>query len=560
MSPTMASTTLLLAHLALAAAAAAAFVGPRATTLTNPVLWQDHPDLDVFRINSTFYYSSSSFHHSPGAPLLTSPDLARWTPISHSVPSLAPFGTQFTLPPPSTRAYVKGIWASTLRYRPLSDTFYWLGCISGTGRTHVTTLSNTRAGTTPPSTWNWTSASTPPLPQCYYDAGLLVDVDDPKQPMYVAYGNPKISIAQLAVSASGALSEVKSQTVYDPGAGTTLEGARLYRVNGTYYILTTRPADAEFVLRSKSIWGPYERKALVERIKGPGGMVNAGFAHQGGMVDTQDGRWYYAAFLDSYPGGRIPVVAPLEWVDGWPRVVTDAQGRWGGGYPVPVAGVEAIGGKGDGGVGVDEFRGGRLGEEWEWNHEPERSKFKLDSAGGLVLGTVDATGDLFQARNTLTRRIVGPKSSGTFRVDVAGMKDGDRMGAALWRDKAAYIGVWKEGSAAKIVVVTGLTMAEGTWETTGKGNVVATGPTLKAGEEVWLRIEADITPAFGTSTERTATFSYSLDGKTFVKLGPAAGMTNSWRYFTGYRFAVFNHATKALGGEVKVKSFALSLL
>lgn len=74
---------------------------------------------------------------------------------------------------------------------------------------------------------------------------------------------------------------------------------------------------------------------------------------------------------------------------------------------------------------------------------------------------------------------------------------------------------------------------------------------------MWLGVEADITPAFNTNQQRTATFSYSLDGTTFTKLGPAFSMANSWQYFTGYRYGVFNHATNKLGGEVEVKSFTM---
>lgn len=65
---------------------------PRATTYTNPVLWEDYPDLEVIRIGEVFYYTSSTFAFSPGAPVLKSYDLVNWTPVSHSVPTLN-FGT-----------------------------------------------------------------------------------------------------------------------------------------------------------------------------------------------------------------------------------------------------------------------------------------------------------------------------------------------------------------------------------------------------------------------------------------------------------------------------------
>jgi hypothetical protein len=142
------------------------------------------------------------------------------------------------------------------------------------------------------------------------------------------------------------------------------------------------------------------------------------------------------------------------------------------------------------------------------------------------------------------------------------MQDGDRAGAVLFRDRTAYIGIWIDGDAVKIVMVNGLNLSEGQWTTVGTGTVAATGPTISSDgiTEIWLRITADITPAFGSSQERTATFSHSTDGTDFTELGPAFSMSNSWRYFTGYRYGVFNHGTKELGGEVKVKSFEMQLV
>jgi beta-xylosidase len=520
----------------------------RATNFNNPVLWEDYPDLDVFRVGSVFYYSSSTFAYSPGAPVLKSYDLVNWTPVTHSVPTLN-FGSQYDLPSGTPGAYVKGIWASTLRYRKSNDKFYWYGCTGG--KTYIWTSSGTNAGANngevDASKWNWESH--PPINSCYYDNGLLIDDDDK---MYMVYGNPTIQVAQL--SADG-LSQTRTQQVFSNGD--TIEGSRMYKVNGNYYILVTRPAYAEYVLKSTSgPFGPYTQRTLVSRISGP--LANAGFSHQGGMVDTPDGKWYYVAFMDAYPGGRIPVVAPLRWTsDGWPEVVTDSQGRWASSYPMPVQTSKTV----PASTELDEFKGGKLSHHWEWNHNPDTSKFSLDQQGGLVLKTATTTGDLFAARNTLTRRIAGPKSRGTFRLDVSKMKDGDRAGAVLFRDRAAYIGVWKQGNDARIVFVDDLRLTQGSWTTASTGRTAATGPTVSNTQDVWFRVDADVTPAFGTNTERTTTFSYSVDGgQTFVKLGSAVPMTNTWQYFTGYRFGVFNFATKSLGGEVKVKSFQMSPL
>lgn len=516
-----------------------------ANTLNNPVIWQDYPDLDVFRVGDVFYYSSSTFAFSPGAPVLKSYDLANWAPVSHSVPRLN-FGPAYDLSNATNRAYVKGIWASTLQYRESTDTFYWMGCV-GDGPTYVWTASGTNAAANngEVENWNWTSRGT--LPRCYYDNGLLIDDDDT---MYMAYGKTTIEIAQLNADGTA---EVKSQAVYTSPDEVYIEGSRMYKINGTYYLWVTKPADDEYVLKSDNIWGPYERRVLVDSIEGP--LSNAGNAHQGGIVSTKDGQWYYVAFLDAYPGGRIPVVAPLTWTeDGWPEVVR-VNNEWGKTYPIPVHTNKTVPAT----TGLDLFEGPSLSEEWEWNHNPDDNAWSFD--GGLQLQTATTTDDLFSARNTLTRRIPGPRSAGTFRIDISGLQDGDRTGAVLFRDIAAYIGVHKSGNSTSLVTVDKLNLGAN-WVTTSTGVVAATGPTLAADTtEVWLRIEPDITPAFSnTNAVRTTTFWYSLDGESFTQLGEPFEMTNTWQFFTGYRFGVFNFATKALGGHVTVKSFDLKMI
>ena len=517
----------------------------RAETFENPVIWQDYPDLDVFRVGDVFYYSSSTFAFSPGAPVLRSYNLVDWEPVSHSVPRLN-FGPKYDLNNATDRAYVQGIWASTLRYRESTDTFYWMGCIAD-GPTYVWTASGTNAAANNGEVdhWNWTSQGT--LPRCYYDNGLLIDDDDT---MYMAYGKTTINVAQLNANGTA---EVKTAPVYTSPDNVYIEGSRMYKINGTYYIWVTKPADDEYVLKSDSVWGPYERQILVDSIEGP--LPNAGNAHQGGIVSTKDGQWYYVAFLDAYPGGRIPVVAPLTWTeDGWPEVVR-VNNEWGKTYPIPVQTNKTVAKT----TGLDSFQGTSLSHEWEWNHNPDDSAWSLDN--GLQLSTATVTDDLFTARNTLTRRIPGPKSAGTFRIDVSGMQDGDRAGAVLFRDIAAYIGVHKSGNTTSLVMVDELNLGTN-WVTNSTGTIAATGPSLTSNTtEVWLRIEADITPAFSNTTAvRTTTFWYSTDGQSFTQLGDPFLMTNTWQFFTGYRFGVFNFATKALGGKTTVKSFDLELL
>jgi hypothetical protein len=54
---------------------------------------------------------------------------------------------------------------------------------------------------------------------------------------------------------------------------------------------------------------------------------------------------------------------------------------------------------------------------------------------------------------------------------------------------------------------------------------------------------------------KEASFFYSYDGNTYTQLGAAYKLFDSWGFFLGYRFGIFNFATKGLGGSVKVNSF-----
>ncbi|AZM49701.1 xylosidase [Streptomyces sp. WAC 06738] len=521
-----AATALPLAHPAHArpAAASPAAANAALATYTNPVLWQDFADIDIIRVGDTYYYSASTMHYSPGAPILRSYDLVNWEFAGHSVPVLD-FGSKYDLN--GGRGYVRGIWASSLGYRPSSRTFYWVGQIDF-ARTYLYTAASVEGP--------WTRHAS--LGNVYYDAGLLFDDDDTP---YVAYGNTAIHVAQLSPDAR---TQVRSQQVFStPQSVGTLEGARFYKINGKYYIFLTRPANGQYILKSTSgPFGPYEMRQLLLNLPGP--IAGGGVPHQGGLVSTPGGQWHYMAFVDAYPGGRVPALAPITWTgDGWP-VLQLVNGAWGQSYtaPLPLRPVAPM-------TGTDTFQGTRLGPQWEWNHNPDTGRFSVGN--GLTLRTATVTDDLYAARNTLTHRIQGPTSTATIELDCSQMADGDRAGLAILRDSSAWIGLKREGGTTRVVMVDGLTM-DGNWNTTGRGTERASAGFT--GSRIWLRARADIRPGSG----RQAQFSYSTDGGGFSPLGPAFTLNNAWQFFMGYRYAVFNHATRALGGSVRVARFDLA--
>src|SRR4051812_6753017 len=498
---------------------------PSTGTFTNPVVWQDFADGDIIRVGDAYYYSASTMHYSPGAPILRSYDLVNWEYAGHSVPRLDFDSAAYDLS--GGRAYVKGIWASAFNYRPSNSTYYWLGCTEF-NRTYVYSAAAVDGV--------WSKKAR--INNCYYDAGLLFDNDTP----YVAYGNGTISVAQLSPDLT---SQVRSQTVYTtPSSIGTLEGSRMYKRGNYYYIWLTRPANGQYVLRSTSPWGPYEQRQVLLNLPGP--ISGGGVPHQGGLVQTQNGDWWYMAFTDAYPGGRMPTLAPITWSgDGWPTLQT-VNGRWGTSYPRPNLPWHPLAPM----TGSDSFTSATLGPQYEWNHNPDTTRFSVGN--GLKLSTATVTNDLYNARNTLTRRIQGPTSTATVQLDYSAMADGDRAGLAMLRDQSAWIGLRKDNGVTRVSMTNGLTMSTNGWTTTGTGTEQA-GAGVSGGK-IWLRVNADIRPGSG----RTATFSYSTNGTTFTPLGPAFALNNNWQFFMGYRFGVFNYATSALGGSVTVNRFDLT--
>lgn len=496
-------------------------------TYSNPLMWEDLPDLEVIRVGDVYYYTASSFHHSPGAPLLRSYDLVHWEYLSHSVPAL---DTDSSYDLKGSRSYVNGIWASSMQYRESNKTFYWMGCMHNKGGGVVYTAKS------PQGPWQKNTSQS-----CYYDMGLLIDKDSDK--MYVAWGNNTINVSELS---SDGLREVRSQEVFKTPDNISgpLEGSRFYKIDGNYYIFMTQYANGEYVARSTTgPFGPYEIRPFA--VKLPYAGVGAGDSpHQGGIVQTQHGDWYYIGFNDSFPGGRIPVMAPMTWKDGWP-VLTLVNGQWGESYPFPklACGADKVKPRNQ----RDNFTTASLKTEWEWNHNPDSTKWS--SGKGLTLHTASVTEDLYAARNTLTHRIEGPRSVATIELDYSAMKNGDVAGFAALRDSTAWIGIKKQDGNTRLVTTTNVELDK-KWNTSNQG--AETASTDIKGKKIWLRIDADIRT---TADGGTARFYYSTNGTQFTQLGGSFIMKRDWPYFLGYRFGIFNYATQSLGGSVRVLGF-----
>src|SRR5689334_9915576 len=96
----------------------------------NPILYADYSHPDVVRVGKDYYLVASTFHFSPGLPVLKSKDLVHWTIVSHVLPRLD-FDPAYDLPVPvdfddstaqfpfdpasRTNRYASGVWAPSIR-------------------------------------------------------------------------------------------------------------------------------------------------------------------------------------------------------------------------------------------------------------------------------------------------------------------------------------------------------------------------------------------------------------------------------------------------------------
>ncbi len=491
----------------------------RAEPARNPIIHADVPDIAIIRVDDTYYMSSTTMHMSPGLPIMKSKDLVNWELVNYAYDVLED-NDALSLRD-GKNSYGRGSWASSLRFH--KGTYYASTFSASTGKTHVFTTKDIEKGP-----WK-KSAFRPSL----HDHSLFFD-DDGK--VYMLHGGGDLKLTELNPDASGIKSGgfdeviIRDATgVAGPNRGLSAEGSQLFKVNDKYYLfnITWPRGGMRTVLihRAEKITGPWEGRVALQ---------DKGVA-QGGLIDTPDGKWHAYLFQDHGAVGRIPYLVPVEWEDGWPVLGVDGKVPETLDIPAGKGGLSGI-------VASDEFNGGKLPLAWQWNHNPDNSLWSLSKRpGALRLTTGEVVADVLSAKNTLTQRTFGPESSATTVLDVSLMKDGDHAGLLALQKKYGYVGVKVDGSEKRIVMVSAQ-------DDTPKE--LASLPLT--GKVAHLRIQCDF-----KNRADMATFAYSLDGKEWKDIGEPLKMAYTLPHFTGYRFGLFNYATKTAGGSADFDYFRL---
>ncbi len=480
----------------------------------NPIIFADVPDMAMIRVGNTYYMSSTTMHMSPGVPIMKSKDLVNWEMIGYAYDTLASINELNLTNGKST--YGRGSWASSLRLH--NGTYYLTTFAQTTGKTHIYTTKNIEKGP-------WKAISFRPS---YHDHTLFFD-DDGRT--YLIYGSGKLKLVELNADASGVKEGSTEQVIIENAStpsgtngGLPAEGSQLFKVNGKYYLFNIswpRGGMRTVVIhRADKITGPWEGKV---------GLQDLGVA-QGGLIDTPDGKWYSYLFRDFGGVGRIPYLVPVKWEDGWPVLGENGKVPEKLDLPANESLIPGI-------VASDEFTRKKgdsaLPLVWQWNHNPDNSLWSVAERKGflrLKTGRIDSS--FLLARNTLTQRTIGPVCSGITSLDISKMKEGDFAGLSLLQKNFGLVGVSIENGEKSIIMYDA-----------SSGKPVEVQKVSLKQNTIFLKAECDF-----KNRADTGYFFYSLDGKVWQPIGRSIKMPYTIPHFMGYRFGLFNYATKNIGG------------
>jgi len=469
-------------------------------TYINPILNADYSDPDAIRVGEDYYMVCSEFHFM-GMPILHTKDLVNWTIIGR-IYSEFKFSKKYD----TNERYAGGSWAPAIRYH---DNKYWVYFCTPDEGLFMTTAEK------PEGPWK-------PLVQVVDTAGW----EDPC-PFWDENGQ-----AYLGRSKKGAgpiyihKMSADGQKLLDNGAivytGPVAEGTKIHKQNGYYYLsIPEGGVDKgwQTVLRSKNIYGPYEKKVVLEK-----GSTNINGPHQGAWIDTPAGEWWFIHFQSVNTIGRVCHLQPMRWKDDWPEMGVDIDMN-GIGEPIyvwkkpdigkvyPITAPQSS----------DEFAGSQLSFQWAWNHNPINESWSLTNNQGFLQLDALLSTSFLKAKNTLTQKVMGPEGEVTTLLLANQLADGQKAGICLNGKQYNLIGLQKDDGKLSLFVDINGTVTKQSF----------------SDSKIYLRVKV-------TAVEGKNQFYYSTDNKKYYPFGD--NFSANFGYWKGPKIGLFSYNEKNNGG------------
>ncbi|XZQ06169.1 glycoside hydrolase 43 family protein [Pedobacter sp. MW01-1-1] len=474
-------------------------------TFKNPVINADYSDPDAIRVGDSFYLIASSFDGVPGLPILESKDLVNWKIIGHALKRQPPF-EHF-----EKTQHGNGVWAPSIRYRNGEFYIYYPDPDFGIYMIKSKTI-----------TGEWSEPILVAPGKGLIDPCPLWD-DDNRVYLAYAYAGSRAGIksvlAVMPLNADGTKATGMGTLVYDGHQlDPTIEGPKFYKRNGYYYIFA--PAGGvstgwQLVLRSKNVYGPYERKVVMDQGKST---VNG--PHQGAWVDTQTGENWFLHFQDKDAYGRVVHLQPMKWQNDWPVIGIDKKGT-GIGEPVMVYKKPNVGKTYpvETPVESDEFSSQKLGLQWQWQANPQPTWAFSDANGGVLkLYTAkvpEGAKNLWDVPNILMQKFPADEFMATTKLTF-------KPNVKLENERSGLVVMGR--SYASVYIKSkkdGLYLFYASCASADKGKPETEKELLKLkSETVYLRVKV----TNGAKCE----FSYSENDKNFKTVGDFQAVAGQW--------------------------------
>jgi len=463
----------------------------------NPVLYSDYSDPDAIRVGDDYFMTASSFNEMPGLPILHSKDMINWKLVNYAVTDLIP-KEHFNQPRRGD-----GVWAPSIRFHNNEYYIYWGD--PDFGIYMVKTKD-------PFGKWD--------EPILVMEGKGLIDScpfwDEDGQ-AYLVHGwagsraGVKSILTINKMNPEGTKVLDKGIHVFDGhDANPTVEGPKMYKRNGYYYIFAPAGGVAtgwQLALRSKNIYGPYEEKVVLEK-----GSTKINGPHQGAWVDTQNGEDWFYHFQDVDAGGRIVHLQPMKWEKDWPvigidtnkngigePVLTFRKPNVGKSYPIETP------------TESDEFNDDKIGLQWQWSaNENIVWSAKLPGKDYLRLFSIkipDGEKNLWNVPNLLTQKFPAPNFSATTKVKLfpEDAKEGKTAGLLVM------------GMDYQSLVITN--KSDGFYLQLRKAQKADKGGEEKILNEIKLKSNEVYLKVNVNEPNGICTFSYGENGKKFENIG-----------------------------------------
>lgn len=540
----------------------------------NPVLNADYSDPDVCRVGDDYYMTSSSFDCFPGLQILHSTDLVNWEIIGAALYDYPGAGWSDDAPWQAVGAGVpdglpgdyefrtvvqhgNAVWAPAIRYH---DGEFYIYCGDPDRGIFMVKTDDPRG--------RWSEPVWVVKAKGFIDPCPLWDEDGKAWLSHGCAGSRAGNKSVLFVapmSADGTRLLAPSRIVYD-GHETqpTIEGTKFYRRDGYYYIFSPAggvPTGWQVVLRAESPYGPYEEKVVMAQGNSP---VNG--PHQGAWVDTGSGEDWFMHFQDKGAYGRVVHLQPMAWKDGWPVIGVDKDGD-GVGEPVMRYRKPAL--KSSGvfqPLESDEFRSVDLGLQWQWHGVPSPYWYFTDAKdnGALRLYSVEQNAgwhNLSDTPNLLLQKTPADRFTVTAKVRFIPNPQlkgrGETCGLVMMGLDYAALQLVDTEDGVVLQYVECREALKGTQETVLASvpmdseslpmpysnkymstTVPPVAPLSYMATDVYLRLKVVPEHRKGDVDAAMCTFWYSLDGKSWKRLGtqPFEAQPGRW---IGAKFGLF---------------------